>query len=255
MTTMTTMHEETETTRRTTTSAPLAPLGLVWVKSNQRVLSLGLEKALAAGAGAGARLHRGHKGPKAEAPSAVIYCPPEGLDGLDGMNGEDALAQEVEKIRAQAPHATILVYALAPDLRLARGALKAGASGLIHQGMTPEQTLRAISAALRGEVVLPRALLRLWVDEQQRRLQEPRVDLSARQREVLELVAKGLTNAEIAGRMFLTESTIKQHLRAAYKALGAKNRTEAAALLRGRRGWRGDTLRGVPHPYSLRARR
>ncbi len=43
---------------------------------------------------------------------------------------------------------------------------------------------------------------------------------------------EGLTNAEIAGRMFLSESTIKQHLRAAYKALGVKNRTEAAAFWR-----------------------
>jgi DNA-binding NarL/FixJ family response regulator len=83
--------------------------------------------------------------------------------------------------------------------------------------------------ALRGEVVLPRALLRLCVDEQ-RRL-EPRIDLSARQREVLELVVEGLTNAEIAERLFLSESTIKQHLRAAYKLLGVKNRTEAATLI------------------------
>ena len=246
---MTTMHEATETTRRTR-STTRSPLGLVWVKSTQRVLSLGLEKALGAGAGTGASVHRGHKAPKAEAPSAVIYCP----DGLDGE--EEALAQEVEKIRAQAPHATILVCAIAPDLHLARGALKAGASGLLHTGMPPEQTLRAISAALRGEVVLPRALLRLWVNEQRRRLQEePRVDLSARQREVLELVAEGLTNAEIAGRLFLTESTIKQHLRAAYKALGVKNRTEAAALLRGRKGWRGVTLREVPCSSPSRGRR
>jgi DNA-binding NarL/FixJ family response regulator len=46
-------------------------------------------------------------------------------------------------------------------------------------------------------------------------------------------VVGGLPNAEIAGRLFLSESTIKQHLRAAYKALGVKNRTEAASLIRG----------------------
>jgi DNA-binding NarL/FixJ family response regulator len=132
---------------------------------------------------------QGHEGSKAEAPLAVICFP-------DGLVGEEEVAQEIGRIRAQVPNATILVSALAPDLRLARGAIKAGASGLIHTGMTPEQTLRALWVALRGEVVLPRALLRLCVDEQ-RRL-EPRIDLSARQREVLELVVEGLTNAEIA---------------------------------------------------------
>jgi DNA-binding CsgD family transcriptional regulator len=84
--------------------------------------------------------------------------------------------------------------------------------------------------ALRGEVVLPRGLLRLWVGEQRR--PGPGIGLSARQREVLGLVAEGLSNAEIAGRLFLSESTVKQHLRAAYKALGVKNRREAAALWR-----------------------
>jgi DNA-binding NarL/FixJ family response regulator len=44
-------------------------------------------------------------------------------------------------------------------------------------------------------------------------------------------VVEGLTNAEIAERLFLSESTIKQHLRAAYKLLGVKNRTEAATLI------------------------
>ena len=214
------VHEATETTRHTR-----SPIGLVWVKSTQRVVSLGLENAL----GAGARVHKGLEGPAAEAPSAVIYYP----DGPDGQEDEEAaaVAREVESIRAQAPNATILVCALAPDLHLARGAIKAGASGLLHTGMPPEQILRALSVALEGEVVLPRELLRLWVDEQ-RRL-EPRIDLlSARHREVLELVVEGFTNAQIAGRLFLSESTVKQHLRAAYKALGVKNRTEAAADLR-----------------------
>ena len=46
------------------------------------------------------------------------------------------------------------------------------------------------------------------------------------------LVAEDLSNAEIAQRLFLTESTVKQHLRAAYKVLGVKNRTDAARLFR-----------------------
>src|SRR5918997_6038053 len=203
------MHEATETVRH-------APLGLVWVKGTQRVPSLGLEKAL----GAGARVHKGHEGPKAEAPAAVIYFP----------DGEEEVAQEVRKIRAQAPNAAVLVFAPNPDLRLARAALKAGAGGLLHGGMGPEQVLRAVRVALRGETVLPRGLLSEWVDEQ--RPPDLGVLLSARQREILQFLAEGSTNAEIAGRLFLSESTIKQHLRAAYKALGVRNRREAAALSR-----------------------
>ena len=231
---MTMTHEATETIRRTTR----APLGLVWVKGTRHVLSLGLEKAL----GAGARVHKGHEGPKAEAPAAVIYFP----------DGEEEVAQEVRKIRAQAPNAAVLVFAPTPDLGLARAALKAGAVGLIHAGMPPEQILRALSVALRGEAVLPRGLLRLWVSEQ--RPPDLKVLLSARQREILELVVEGLSNAEIAGQLFLSESTVKQHLRAAYKALGVKNRTEAAALLRGR-GWRDVTPREMPRSSpSIRRR-
>lgn len=57
-------------------------------------------------------------------------------------------------------------------------------------------------------------------------------EISARQREILDFVVEGLTNSQIAKRLFLSESTIKQHLRAAYKLLGVKNYTEAAKLMR-----------------------
>jgi DNA-binding NarL/FixJ family response regulator len=49
---------------------------------------------------------------------------------------------------------------------------------------------------------------------------------------VLDLLAEGLTNAQIAKRLYLAESTVKQHLRAAYKLLGVENRTQAARLVR-----------------------
>ncbi len=57
--------------------------------------------------------------------------------------------------------------------------------------------------------------------------------LSARQWETLELAAAGLPNAQIARRLFITESTVKQHLRKAYRTLGIRNRREAVGLFGG----------------------
>ena len=147
---------------------------------------------------------------------------------ISSLNGED-LASQVHSVRALVPDSAVLIFAPAPNLQLARGALKAGASGLVHSRMSSEQILRAISVVIRGEVVLPRELLRHWLDEQR----PPDLStLSARQREILESVTEGLSNAEIAKRLFLSESTVKQHLRGAYKALGVRNRIEVASLLR-----------------------
>jgi DNA-binding NarL/FixJ family response regulator len=136
----------------------------------------------------------------------------------------------VDRLRELSPDASpILIFATHLDLPLARDALRVGASGFIHAEMTPNQLARAVAVALKGELVAPRELLRYLLAEETANLGV----LSARQREILELVVEGLSNAEIARRLFLSESTIKQHLRAAYKLLGVNNRTEAANLIRG----------------------
>ena len=193
-----------------------APIGLLWLRRGQQgVVPVGLHAALGA-----ARVHLGRELPAGEEPSAVVCFP----------GGEEDVAPEVESARALAPDAVVLVFAPAPSLRFARAALGAGAGGLLGARMGPEQVLRAVRAALRGETVLPRGLLSEWVDEQ--RPPDLGVVLSARQREILGLLAGGATNAEIAGRLFLSESTVKQHLHAAYKALGVRTRREAAALWR-----------------------
>ena len=197
-----------------------APIGLLWLKRDQReVVPMGLHAASRV-----ARVHEGREQPAGEEPSAVVCFP----------SAEEDVAPEVQSALALAPDAVVLVLAPSPSLRLARAALGAGAGGLLGAGMSPEQVLRAVGAALRGETVLPRGLLAGWVDEQ--RPAGLGALLSARQREILELLAEGSTNAEIAARLFLSESTVKQHLRAAYKALGLRNRREAAALWR---RWRG----------------
>jgi DNA-binding NarL/FixJ family response regulator len=141
----------------------------------------------------------------------------------------EGVSDSVMRIKEENPEASVLVFGLHEDLPLARTALRAGARGFIHAGMRPEQLLRAVEVAAEGEIVAPRRLLEYLINH------EEHTDLgalTARQREILSLVVEGLSNAEIGRRLYLSESTIKQHLRAAYKALNVSNRTEAAKMIR-----------------------
>jgi DNA-binding NarL/FixJ family response regulator len=122
-----------------------------------------------------------------------------------------------------------LVFGQRLDLALAAAALKNGADGFVHAAMDREQVAKAVEVVQKGELVAPRQLLRYLLSQDK----TPDVfALTNRQREVLELVVEGLSNAEIAGRLYLSESTVKQHLRAAYKLLGVHNRTEAAKMMK-----------------------
>ncbi len=158
--------------------------------------------------------------PVAGSPSCVVLC-------ADGM--EEGLAEGMERVRERYTDAPLLVFGLRLDLALAAAALKNGADGFVHAAMAPEQVARAVEVVQKGELAAPRQLLGYLLSQEET---SELGDLSARQREVLELVVEGLSNAEIAGRLYLSESTIKQHLRGAYKLLGVRNRTEAAKAIR-----------------------
>jgi DNA-binding NarL/FixJ family response regulator len=190
-------------------------LGLVWVDCPRSVVSAGLVRALEKRA----TVHQGPKPPE-DVPSCIILC----------ANSREGLSERVnfyQKLNPDAP--PIVVFSPQLDLPLARDALQAGASGFVHAEMTPDQLVRALTVAARGKLVAPRELLQyVLADEQSGDL----AALSARQREILGYVVEGLSNAEIGRRLYLSESTIKQHLRAAYKLLGVSNRTEAANLFR-----------------------
>ena len=141
----------------------------------------------------------------------------------------------MRRVRELYPGVPLLVLGSQLDLALARATLQNGADGFVHAQMDPAQVLRAVEVVQKGELAAPRQLLGYLLSHNE----NPEIGvLSARQREILEMLVEGLSNAEIAGRLYLSESTIKQHLRGAYKVLGVRNRTEAAKTVR-------DHLRGV----------
>jgi DNA-binding NarL/FixJ family response regulator len=145
------------------------------------------------------------------------------------VNGDESLSNGIRRIQEVGPRIAILVFSLYLSLPLAKTALRSGARGFIHAGMQPDQIVRAVEVATEGEIVAPRKLFEYLID-----YQEPASlnVLTPRHREILELVVEGLSNAQIASRLKLSESTVKQHLRHAYKLLGVKNRTKAAKLFR-----------------------
>jgi DNA-binding NarL/FixJ family response regulator len=193
-------------------------LGLVWIDCSYPVVAAGLKEAIEGRA----RVHIGQTAPTdAEIPVCAVF----------DTSGTENISEGIERIRGVNPDIPILVFSLHVDLPLARAALRHGARGFIHAGMELDQIARALDVAHRGEIVAPRKLLEhLLVNDGPTDLDA----LTVRQREILQLVAQGLSNAQIAKSLFLSESTVKQHLRATYKVLGVSDRKEAARLINGR---------------------
>ncbi len=185
----------------------------IWLRCDYPVVARGLASVLG-----GVSEVRSELLQDQDLPSCVVVC----------SNGE-GITQEVAKARQAAPAAPVLVVGLLNDVRCARAALRAGATGFIHVGMDASQVRRALCVAREGETVVPRKLVAELVKEDE--VIDPFI-LTSRQREILNLVAEGLTNAQIAKQLFLSEYTIKQHLRAAYKLLEVRNRVEAARVFK-----------------------
>lgn len=104
-------------------------------------------------------------------------------------------------------------------------AIEAGATGYLLKDTQRDDLIRAVRTAARGEAVLsPSVATRLMGQ-----VRAPADPLSARELEILELVAQGTTNREVAARLFISEATVKSHLLHIYTKLGVNDRAAAVA--------------------------
>lgn len=193
----------------------LEPVELVWIDCPFPVVAAGLKGALEGRT----RVHIGSAPPAEGVPTSAILD----VGGVAGLSGA------LDRIREVNPEISILVFSMHVDLPLARAALRLGARGFVHAGMELDQIARATEVAAKGEVVAPRKLLEFLIANEPTELDA----LTSRQRDILNMVAEGMSNIQIAQRLYLSESTVKQHLRAAYKLLGVSNRSDAAKLVKG----------------------
>jgi DNA-binding NarL/FixJ family response regulator len=180
---------------------------------------------------------------------AAVDVVGEAADGRDAVERVDALRPDVVLMDVRMPEvdgitATRDVVAASPDTRVVIlttfeddeyifGALTAGASGFLLKRTTPESLIEAIKAVAAGDSLLSPSVTRRVIDRMaalpsgeallDRRLEE----LTARERDVFEQIARGLSNAEIAGVLVIEESTVKTHVKRILMKLGLRDRVQA----------------------------
>ncbi|MBZ0307165.1 MAG: response regulator transcription factor [Anaerolineae bacterium] len=136
--------------------------------------------------------------------------------------GLSALAE----IRRRNLEVHVLILTAFGDGESIQSALELAAEGFVLKTESPKQTIEAIRQVAQGRLVFPKVAQR-WLMSQRKR--EAESQLSPREREVLEFMAKGMTNPEIAHKLSVSENTVRFHLKNIYSKLGVSNRTEAAA--------------------------
>jgi DNA-binding NarL/FixJ family response regulator len=141
------------------------------------------------------------------------------LDGVAAMR----------EVRRRTPHVRVIVLTSFADDERVLPALQAGAAGFLLKTAQPAEIARAVRAAHAGEAVLdPGVAARLVEAIAQPPGEPPRERLTPREREVLALIARGLSNKRIAFELGLSEKTVKTHVGHLLAKLGVPDRTAAA---------------------------
>jgi DNA-binding NarL/FixJ family response regulator len=143
------------------------------------------------------------------------------------MDGIEA----ARRIRSKVPQAGVVILTAYDDRHFVVEAVRAGARGYVLKTRDAEHLLQTIRLVAQGNMVIdpePVAALAEELAEASRRDSSAQT-LSVREQEILQLLAFGYTNRDIAGRLFISPDTVKTHLEHIFQKLGANDRTSAVA--------------------------
>jgi DNA-binding NarL/FixJ family response regulator len=149
-----------------------------------------------------------------------------------GMSGIDA----TRKIKETSPSTKVVIMTAHDDERLLVDAVEAGASGFLSKDEAAEKVLSAAKAAAEGEVLIdPATLTRLLAQvarerEEQRDAQSLLNDVTEREREILQLLAEGMRNDDIATKLFISPQTVQTHVRNILGKLRVHSKLEAVSF-------------------------
>jgi DNA-binding NarL/FixJ family response regulator len=149
---------------------------------------------------------------------------------LPKLSGIECTAQ----LKRLLPSLQIIMVTVYEDTERIFKALRAGACGYLLKRCTPEQLVAAVHEVREGGAPMSREIARKVIVSYQNPVETAAAveELSPREREILELLAQGFPNKEIADRMGVSDGTIRWHLRHVYDKLHVRSRTEAALKFR-----------------------
>ena len=140
---------------------------------------------------------------------------------MPGMDGLEATEQLLER----APSTGVLIFTAYGERSLLQRGLESGARGYILKEAPHETLLRAIEKVAAGETFVDPGLMAEFVSAQ------GQADiLTPREREILQLLADGMSNADVATKLFISQETVKSHVRHILAKLEADTRTQAVAI-------------------------
>ncbi len=148
---------------------------------------------------------------------------------LPGINGIEVI-RRIKKSHPEIEAITLTVY---DDEEFAMQAIKAGAIGYVIKDAAKEELVKAVLAAAGGETLISTSVARKLLDEmgspgaRKRPRSEDAAGLSQRETDVLKLMARGYNNRQIADLLFISELTVKVHIRNIFKKIKVTDRTNA----------------------------
>lgn len=146
------------------------------------------------------------------------------MPGVDGVTA-------TRQLREARPEISVVILTSFVDREKVQAAITAGAVGYLLKDSEPAEIIAAIEAAARGESPLHPKAARALITPAEPSPAQPTTQLTAREREVLALLGRGLANKQIASRLGISERTVKTHLTRIYNALGVSDRTGAILTL------------------------
>ncbi len=156
------------------------------------------------------------------------------MPGTDGVAATRAVLEQGLTAHTGAPIGVIILTTYHID-EAVYAALRAGASGFLLKDAAPAEIVNAIRAVVAGEAWLDPAVTRRLIDdfatrpEQHAPTPAEMAQLTPREREVLTLLAQGMSNADVAVQLFISEATVKTHLARVMMKLGVREKAQAVA--------------------------